>query len=161
MPVELLSTIVVVTGLLFVKGVTVKRIYKNWPLDVIETVIYFNLIAFSAFTWYNLHSEANQIAVAYTFVMIIFILFLGVIVFHILRYTRLYKYSFVEKVFKWISSKLIDKKLTQEPPSDAPEELDGYQLERPDDLELPTVTYSVVDVRQPTQNQEAENETAY
>ena len=35
-PVELLSTIVVIGGLLLVKRVTAKKVYKNWPLDVIE-----------------------------------------------------------------------------------------------------------------------------
>ena len=49
--------------------------------------------------WYNLYSKENTIAIAYTSVMIIFILLLGVIVFHILHYTRLYKCSFVEKAF--------------------------------------------------------------
>ena len=161
-PVELLSTIVVIGGLLLLKGVTAKRVYKNWLLDIIETAIYFNLLAFSAITWYNLHSKKNQIAVAYTSVMIIFILLLGVIVFHVLRYTRLYKCSFVEKAFKWISSRLIKKKPKEEHPNDAPEEMNGYQFERPNDEELPTVTYSVVEIHQPAQNlNQEENETAY
>ena len=125
-----------------------------------ETAIYFNLVAFSALTWYNLDFGGNQVAAAYTSVMIIFILLLGVIVFHVLRYTRLYKCSLVEKAFKWINTKLIEKKPIQEPPNDAPEELDGFQLERTaaGDQELPTVTFSTVEIRQPTQNQE---ETAY
>ena len=161
-PVALLSTIVIIGGLLLLKGVTAKRVYKNWLLDIIETAIYFNLLAFSALTWYNLHSKKNQIAIAYTSVMIIFILLLGVIVFHVLHYTRLYKCSFVEKAFKWISSKLIKKKPEEEHSNDAPEELDGYQFERPNDEELPTVTYSVVEIHQPTQNSnQEENETAY
>ena len=160
-PVELLTTIVVIGGLLLVKGVIAKRVYKNWLLDIIETAIYFNLLAFSALTWYNLHSKKNQIAVAYTSVMIIFIRLLGVIVFHVLRYTRLYKCSFVEKAFKWISSMLIKNKPKEEHPNDAPEELDGYQFERPNDEELPTVTYSVVEIHQPAQNSnQEENETA-
>ena len=91
--------------------------------------------------------------------MIIFILLLGVIVFHVLRYTRLYKCVFVEKVFKWTSSKLLEKKPKEQTPNDAPEELDGYWLERsaPGDQELPTVAYSnsVVEINQPAaQNQE-------
>ena len=105
-------------------------------------------------------ASGNQIAVAYTSVLIVFILLLGIIVFHVFRYTRLYKCSFVEKGFKWMSSKLLEKP-KQQTPGDVPEELDGYQLERPDDRELPVVTYSVVDIHQPDQNQEAENETAY
>ena len=70
--VDLMSTIFVVGGLILLKGVTAKRVYKNWLLDVIETSIYFNLVAFSALTWYNLDFEGSQIAVAYTSVMIIF-----------------------------------------------------------------------------------------
>ena len=154
--VELMAVIFIVGGLILLKGVTAKRVYKNWPLDVMETAIYFNLVAFSALTWYNLDFRGNQVAVAYTTVMIIFILLLGVVVFHVLRYTRLYKLSFVEKAFKWASSKLLEKKPKEQPPNDAPEELDGYRLERSavGDQELPTITYSVVEINQPAQNQE-------
>ena len=97
---NLMAVILVVGSLILLKGVTAKRIYKNWPLDVMETAIYFNLVAFSALTWYNLDSGENQVAIAYMSVMIILILSLGIIAFHILRYTRLYKCSFVEKAFK-------------------------------------------------------------
>ena len=153
--VDLMAVIFVIGGLILLKGVTAKRVYKNWPLDVMETAIYFNLVAFSALTWYNLDFGGNQVAVAYTSVMIIFILLLGVIVFHVLRYTRLYKLSLVEKAFKW-TSKLLEKKPKEQPPNDAPEELDGYWLVRSaaGDQELPTVTYSVVEINQPAQNQE-------
>ena len=154
--VHLMSIILIVGALILLKGVIAKRVYKNWPLDVIETAIYFNLVAFSALTWYNLDFGGNQIAVAYTSVMIIFVLLLVVIVFHILRYTRLYKSSFVEKTYKWASSKLLEKKPKEQPPNDAPEELDGYRLERsvPGDEGLPTITYSVVEITQSVQNQE-------
>ena len=140
--IDLMAVICIVCGLILLKGVTAKRVYKNWPLDVMETFIYFNLVAFSALTWYNLDFGGNQVALAYTSVMIIFILLLGVIVFHVLRYTRLYKCSFVEKAFNWTSSKLMDKKPNEQPPNDTPEELDGYRLERSaaGDQELPTMT---------------------
>ena len=51
----------------------------------------------------------------------------------------------------------------QQAQDDGPEELDGYQLERPNDQEQPAITYSVnvVEIHQPDQNQEIENETAY
>ena len=152
--VYLMTVIFVVGGLILLKGVTAKRVYKNWPLDVMETAIYFNLVAFSALTWYNLDFGGNQVAVAYTSVMIIFILLLGVIVFHVLRYTRLYKCSFVEKAFKWISSKLLEKKQKEQLPNDAPKELDGYRLERSaaKDQKQPTVTFSVIELSQSAQN---------
>ena len=148
--VDLMAVIFVIGGLIFLKGVNAKRFYKNWPLDVMETAIYFNLVAFSALTWYNLDSRGDQVAVAYTSVMIIFILLLGVIVFHVLRYTRLYRCSFVEKAFMWTSSKVMEKSPGQEGPNDAPEELDGYQLKRSaaDDQNVPTVTYSIVEMGQ-------------
>jgi hypothetical protein len=156
--VDLLATIFIVGGLILLKGVTGMRVYKNWPLDVIETAIYFNLVAFSALTWYNLDFGGNQIVLAYMSVMIIFILLLGVIVFHVLRYTRLYKFSFVKKAFEWTSSKLLEKKPKERPLNDAPEELDGYRLERSaaGDQELPTITHSVVEINQPAQNQDPE-----
>ena len=161
--VDLLATIFIVGGLILLKGVTAKRVYKNWILDVMETAIYFNLVAFSALTWYNLDFGGNQVAVAYTSVMIIFTLLLGVIIFHVFRYTRLYKCSLVEKAFKWTSSKLLEKRPKEQPLNDAPEELDGYRLERSaaGDQELPTITYSVVEINQPAQNQDSdENYTA-
>ena len=48
--VDMMSTVLVVGGLLLLKGLTTKRIYKSWPLDVMETAIFFNLVVFSAIT---------------------------------------------------------------------------------------------------------------
>ena len=154
--VDLLSIILVVGGLILLKGVIAKRVYKDWPLDVMEIAIYFNLVAFSAFTWYNLDTGGNQTAVAYISVMIIFIFLLGVIVFHVLRYTRLYKYSVVEKAFKWMSSKVMEKKPKQKASNLEPDELDGYQLERSGDQGL---TYSTVELHNPAQNEEETDNT--
>ena len=158
--VNLMSIIFIVGGLILLKGVIARRIYKNWPLDVMETVIYFNLVGFSALTWYNLDFGGNQAAVAYTSVMIIFVLLMGVIVFHVFRYTRLYELSFVENAFKWTNSKLLEKMPKEQPPNDDPEELDGYQLERSaaGDQELPTITYSVIEINQPARSQQKSNE---
>ena len=149
--VDLMAAIFIVGGLTLLKGVTAKRVYKNWPLDVMETAIYFNLVAFSTLTWYNLDFGGNQlqVAVVYMSVMMIFILLLGVIVFHVLRYTRLYEcWSFVEKAFKRTFSKLLRK---EQSPND---ELDGYQLIRSatGDQTQPTITFSVIELSQPAQN---------
>ena len=123
--VDLMAVIFVVGSLILLKGVIAKRIYKNWLLDILEIAIYFNLIAFAALTWYNLDFGGNQVAVAYTSVIIIFILLSGVIVFHILRYTNLYKYF--KKAFKWTFSILKEKLMKKEPPSNSPEDLNGYR----------------------------------
>ena len=155
--VDLMAIIFIVGGLILLKGVIAKRVYKTWPLDIMETAIYFNLVAFSALTWYNLDLGGNQVAVAYTSVMIIFILLMAVIVFHVLRYTRLYKWLHVEKAFEWTTSILLEKKPKEQPLYDAPEELDGYQLERstPGELSTVTVTHSVVELNQSARNQES------
>ena len=58
--IDLMAVICVVCGLILLKGVTAKRVYKNWPLDVMETSIYFNLVAFSTLTWYNLDFGGNH-----------------------------------------------------------------------------------------------------
>ena len=152
--VYLLSVVLVVGGIIVLKG---RRIYKNWPLDVMETAIYFNLVAFSALTWYNLDFGPDKGAIAYTSITITFIFLLGVIVFHVLRYTRLYKCSFVERALKWMASKLheMEQEPKQESPNDGPEELDGYQLDRPaaDDQQPPTITHTVLEI---SHNQEQE-----
>ena len=63
---NLISTILVIGCLLFVKVVTASRVYKSWPLDVMETGIYFNLIMFSALTLsYYIQSWVDQRAVVY------------------------------------------------------------------------------------------------
>ena len=148
--VYLLSVILVVGGLILLKGVSVERVYKNWPLDVMETAIYFNLVAFSTLTWYNLDSGEDKTAIAYTSIMIIFIFLLGIIVFHILRYTWIHKCSFIERIFNWTSSKLIEKRSKQGVPSDGPEVLDGYQLRRRRSTagkqQQSTITQTVIDI---------------
>ena len=90
--------------------------------------------------------------------MIIFILLLGVIIFHVLHYTRLYKCSIVEKAFKWTSSKILENKLNEQPPNDSLEDLDGYRLVRSPSGEqnLPIIiTHTSIEISQePVQNQD-------
>ena len=116
------------------------------------------VVFFSALTWYSLDFGGKQVAVVYTSVMIIFILLLGVIIYHVLRYTRLYKCSIVEKAFKWTSSKFLENKLNERPPNDALEDLDGYRLVRSPSGEqnLPIIiTHTSIEISQePVQNQD-------
>ena len=141
--VDFVSTIFVIGCLILFRVVVVKKLYKNMLLDVMETTIYFNLVFFAAFTWYSLDFGGNQVAVAYISVMIIFALFLAIIVFHILRFSGLYKLSFVQQLLKWIASKLAGKKPTRENlDRNEPDEIDGLLLHRA----RPHVSYSVVEI---------------
>ena len=80
-----------ITGcLLLIKGMVATKVYKNRLIDLIETLIYFNVLAFAALTWYTLDAGKSQTAVAYISVMITFVLFLVVVVAHVYQYTNLF-----------------------------------------------------------------------
>ena len=85
----------------------------------------------------------NQSAIAYTFITITFILLVIVVVYHTLRYTRLYNFPFVHKLFMKLSSKLNGKEETE---NDVPEELDGHQPERTVET---TVTRTIIELQEP------------
>ena len=140
--IDLMATIITATCLLFLKSIISKRIYKNWLVDALENVIFLNLIVLAMLTWYCLNpgAQVKQSAVTYTSISITFILFLLVITFHALRYTRLHNCPFIHSLFTKVSSKLSDKQETENNTA-MPEELDGYQLERAVD---PTVTRTVL-----------------
>ena len=109
--IDLMVIIITVTCLLFLKSIISKRIYKNWLVDALENLIFLNLIVLAMLTWYCLNpgAQVKQSVVTYTSVSITFILFLLVVTFHALRYTRLHNCPFIHSLFTKISSKLSDK----------------------------------------------------
>ena len=143
--VDYVSTIFVVGCLILFKAIVAKRIYKNVLLDVMETAVYFNLAIFAAFTWYNLEFGGNQTAIAYISVMITFVLLLAVIFFHALRFTRLYKLSFIKKTFEWIATKLTDKNTIEKNLEDELDEIGGVLIQRD---KPPYISYSVIEMTQ-------------
>ena len=147
--IDLMATIITVTCLLFFKSIISKRIYKNWFVDALENVIFLNLIVLAMLTWYRLNpgAQVKQSAVTYTSVSITFILFLLVVTFHALRYTRLHNcpYAFIHSLFTKISSKLSDKQKIENNTA-MHEELGGYQLEGAVD---PTVTCTILEIQEP------------
>ena len=63
--------------------------YKNSFVNVVETGLYFNLLALSAFSWYDFKVDImKQTAVAYTSTIITFILLVGVIIYHVYLLVR-------------------------------------------------------------------------
>ena len=142
--VDFVSTVFVVGCLILFKGVVAKRIYKNVLIDVMETVIYFNLVFIAAFTWYSLDFGGNQVAVAYISVVIIFALLLAVIVYHLVRFTCLYKLSFGKKSLQGITNELAEKNQVQENEEEL-DEVDGVLMQR---AKPKYVSYSVVAMSQ-------------
>ena len=146
--VDFVSTIFIIGCLILFKGVVAKRLYKNVVIDVMETAIYFNLVFFAAFSWYCLDFGGNQVAVAYTSVVIVFALLLAVVVFHVLKFTSLHKFSILQRSFQWITTKLVKKKTTQLEAFvdvDEPDEIDGVLQQR---TRPARVSYSSIEMSQ-------------
>ena len=115
--VALVSTISLVTFLLLLKGFLGARLYKNTLVDLLEMFMYFNLLMFSALSWYALETKScSQQAIAYTSVSITIFLLIIVILHHIYKYTGAVKKFRRSQHFK--NSKLSTKlrRLSKEDP---------------------------------------------
>ena len=67
------------------------RMYRKWPVDLLETFIYLNILSFAIFTLYTLGDpDRNQKLVAYTSVTITFIVLLLIILYHVYTYTTVF-----------------------------------------------------------------------
>ena len=86
--VSLVAIILIIGALLLAKGFLVK-VYKKWPIDVIESIMYFNILGFAALTWYFIGTPHKQRAVAYTSVTITLLFLLLIIAFHVYKFTSL------------------------------------------------------------------------
>ena len=88
----LTSIAFIVTCLLVLKGFF-GRIYKKWPVDVLETICYFNILLISLFTYYSLtdvNTNSNK-APAYISVISMFIALLIIMLYHLYAYTSLFE----------------------------------------------------------------------
>jgi hypothetical protein len=81
---SLLLTVILLGGLFFLNGITGFRAYKSSLVNVLENGLYFNLLAFAAFSQYDFKNNVTkQTVVAYTSTTIAFILLIGVILYHV------------------------------------------------------------------------------
>ena len=153
--VNLMAVIFMVGGLILLKGVIAKRVYKNWPLNWCHVGNYY-LFQLGCFFSSHVVFGGNQVACSLHVCHDHFYPFIGGHCLSCLTLHQALKCSFVGKAFKWTSSKLLEKKQKEQPPNDTPEELDGYRLERSaaEDQELPTITHTSIEISQPAQNQD-------
>lgn len=139
---KLLSTIAVIVCLLLVKVFSFeKQIYRRRLLDILDTIMLVNVISFAALTWYTFDIHPNQqmcTSIAYLSVIITIVLLMCVVLYHMLRFTRLF--SLVLKAKKFIA-KL--RSLVQKKHSTA---ADSYRF--PDDTSdtAAIVTYSTIEL---------------
>ena len=86
--VSLISIVIVVGFLPVLKSILAKMTYKEKSVDVMETMMYVNIISFAAVTL-KTGTTKEQTIVAYTSVLITIICLLVVILFHLYRYSGL------------------------------------------------------------------------
>ena len=78
----LLATIILIGGLYLFKG-GMGLMFKKSIADIVETIVYFNLLALAAFSLYEFKTDpTKQTAVAYTSTITILLLLVGVIAYH-------------------------------------------------------------------------------
>ena len=66
------------------------KVYKKWPIDMLETFLHSNILFLVTFTWYSLgNPEGNQKTAAYTSVTITFITLPFIILYHVYMYTAI------------------------------------------------------------------------
>ena len=79
-----LITNTLIGGLFVFKCIRSVRVYKKSFVDLVDTVLYFNLLVFSVFSLYDFKADiAKQTAVAHISTIITFILFIGAIFYHV------------------------------------------------------------------------------
>ena len=79
-----LITGILVGGLILFKSLFGLRVYKRSVVDMVDTVLYFNVSALALFSLYDFNTNiTKQKAVAYTSTIITFILFIAVIFYHV------------------------------------------------------------------------------
>ena len=99
-------------GLLVTKGFLVK-VYKKWPIDIMESMIYFNILGFATLMWFFIGTPQRQIAVAYTSVTMTLLFLLVVIAFHVCKFTPLGSVILRIKIFKVLVARLLHNKTTK------------------------------------------------
>ncbi len=88
--VNILATALIIGCLLLIKGMVATKVYRSKLVDLTETIVYFNLLALAALTWYTLDAGKSQASVAYISVLIVFALLMAVITAHVYWYTSLF-----------------------------------------------------------------------
>ena len=86
----LVTTIILITALLLIGRLWADMLYKKRLLEVMEVIMYVNIIALASLTLWNIDDASkNQTVFVYISVMITFVLTMTVIIFHMFYYTRL------------------------------------------------------------------------
>ena len=105
----LLAIVVTVGSLLLIKGILVAQIYKTRSVDALEAVMYFNIVAFSALTWYFIDTGKSQTVISHISVTVTLVLFLTVVACHVFKYTCLSSLIKNSQLYVAIESRVLRK----------------------------------------------------
>lgn len=99
-------TIIVLLNALFVIKTLHVRIYKNWPIDALESVLIVITIMITVFVWYNRNMSRSHISVAITSIstIIMLVLFIATTLYHINKYVL--KIKFGHTFYKQLTARL-------------------------------------------------------
>ena len=108
--IALTAIVFTVSCIILLKGLVRCSVYNKWPVDVLETCFYFNIVFFAIFMLYSVsRAGRKQEAVAYISVVLTVAILLLILIYHMYMYTPLfsklkmsksYKTSFVKEVIQ-------------------------------------------------------------
>ena len=91
--IDLLAVSVVITGLIFVKGLVRIKIYKSFLNELLEMMCYINLILFTCASYFSLGMPDRKRKVAYISISFMITKLFFVLLYHIIYYTHVMKYT--------------------------------------------------------------------
>ena len=96
-----LAVISILTALLIIKNLSVK-VYKKWPVDVLESILIANTIIWAAAASHALNTGNCYVATAATFTstVVMATLFIGVVVYHVNHYILKCKWDIQQRLNK-------------------------------------------------------------
>ena len=90
----LTSIIFIIVCILCLKGLTRGQVFKNWPIDLLETFFYFDILLLAIFTWYLIRPSnaltGSPLAALNASVIMALIVLIFIILYHIYSYTSLF-----------------------------------------------------------------------
>ena len=140
--IALIAIIFAVCCIVILRNFIASRMYRKWPVDVLETYCYLNILLFAMFTWYTLdNSDSNQEAAAYTSVIITFIVLLLIILYHVYIYTTVFSMIKKTKLGRQFFTDTKPKRHWSPPPDDDIHQFNELldMIDRPVNTKLMTI----------------------
>ena len=111
--INLMSIVCVASLLFFLSNFPSNRIYKMWPLSILENSFLLNLILYSTVTSHIRGTQGNQTVVAYISIGIAFCTFMGILFYHTFSFVLHSHLDFLKQLFQTCCKRNIGGGYTQ------------------------------------------------